>query len=97
VEAAPLEAENQQALAQLRETQNRWEEAVALWERASELWSLEPQGLLGLAAAQVHAGEPDAAQQTLDRLKEHKWPSRFDDELSAKLPELQNQINAARQ
>jgi tetratricopeptide (TPR) repeat protein len=97
VEASPLEADNQQALAQLRETQSRWTEAVTHWERASELWTLEPQGLIGLTAAQVHAGDPDAAQQTLNRLKEHKWPSRFDNELANKLPELQNQINAARQ
>ncbi len=94
VEVAPLEAEHQQALAELRQKQGRWQDAVLLWRRAAELRSLEPTGLIGLANAQVEAGQPAAAQETLQQLREQEWPSRFDSELSTRLPELQRQIEA---
>lgn len=96
VEVAPLEAENQQALAELRQTQSRWEDAVPLWRRAAELRSLEPTGLLGLAQAQLQAGQPEAARETLDQLRKQEWPSRFESDLSTRLPELQQRIEAGR-
>jgi tetratricopeptide (TPR) repeat protein len=94
VEASPLEAENQQALAELRGTQDRWSEAARLWGRAAELRALEPNGLLGLADAQLHAGDKAAAKETLRTLQMKEWPSRFDDLLNQKLPELRKRAEA---
>jgi tetratricopeptide (TPR) repeat protein len=94
VEASPLEAENQQALAELRGTQDRWADAVRHWGRAAELRALEPSGLLGLADAQLRAGDKAAAQETLKKLQMKDWPARFDDLLNQKLPELRQRADA---
>jgi hypothetical protein len=94
VEASPLEAENQQALAELRGTQDRWADAVRHWGRAAELRALEPDGLLGLADAQLRAGDKAAAQETLKKLQMKDWPARFDDLLNQKLPELRQRADA---
>ncbi|MGC3972193.1 MAG: hypothetical protein QM775_34085 [Pirellulales bacterium] len=91
IEAAPEEAENHAALARLRERQNRWNEAIAQWTEVSELRRLEPTGLLGLAAAQVHERQWDAARRTLDKLQKSEWPARFQDELR-KVEALRRQL-----
>ncbi len=77
VEAGPTEAENHQALAELRQTQNRWNEAIDQWREAAELRRLEPTGLVKLAEAQVHQKRWDAARKTVDKLRTTDWPSRF--------------------
>ncbi len=46
VEAGPTEAENHQALAELRQSQNRWNEAIDQWCEVAELRRLEPTGLM---------------------------------------------------
>ncbi|MCA9057840.1 MAG: hypothetical protein KDA85_05050 [Planctomycetaceae bacterium] len=79
VEQAPTEAESHQALAELRETQDRYPEAVSHWKRVAELRSLEPTGLLKLAKAQLHTEDFTGAKQTIKTLRSRQWPERFGD------------------
>ena len=65
VEAAPNEAEHHQAIAEIRQTQDRWKDAIMHWEQVAELRRLEPTGLMKLAEAQIHVGNDAAAEQTL--------------------------------
>ncbi len=77
IEAAPNEAENHAAMAELRQQQNRWDEALPHWEQVAELRRLEPNGLLKLAGAQVHLKQWDAARITINKLNKTEWPARF--------------------
>ena len=77
IEAAPNEAENHAALAELRQQQNRWDEAIPHWEQVAELRRLEPTGLLKLAAAQIQVKQWEAARTTINRLNKTEWPARF--------------------
>ena len=77
IEAAPNEAENHAAMAELRQQQNRWDEAIPHWEQVAELRRLEPTGLLKLATAQVHQKQWEAARATINKLNKTEWPSRF--------------------
>ena len=91
IEAGPTEAENHQAMAQLRQKQNRWDEAINHWKEVAELRKLEPSGLIGLATAQVHQKQWTDARATLNKLQKTDWPSRFENELNA-AKNLQNQL-----
>jgi autotransporter-associated beta strand protein len=91
VEAGPEEAENHQAAAELRQKQNRWKEAIDAWREVAELRRLEPTGLIGLAEAQVHEKQWDAAKATLDRLDKTEWPVRFQEALR-KVPNLRQAL-----
>lgn len=77
VEAAPNEAENHAKLAERRQQQNRWSEAIPHWRRVAELRRLEPTGLLKLAEAQLHEKQWEDARQTLGTLERTEWPERF--------------------
>ena len=57
----PNESESHALLAEIREKQDRWPEAIAHWERVAEIRALEPTGLLKLAAAQIHEKAWDQA------------------------------------
>ena len=96
VEILPAEAESHQMLAEIRQEENRWPEAIFEWQQAARLRWLEPTALLGLAAAQIHDRRLEDAQATLQRLRSTGWPARFDSLLSQKLPELQRALDAAR-
>ena len=54
--------------------------------------SLEPAGLIGLAEAQLHLKQFDAAKATLQKLRAKAWPPHAGDtpakvrELEARLP-----------
>ena len=91
IEAAPNEAENHQALAKIREKQQRWDEAIQHWQEVAELRRLEPTGLLGLAAAQIQGKHPDAARKTIEQLRKTEWPARFNDVLRS-IPDLEHQL-----
>lgn len=92
IEAAPNEAENHAAMAELRQQQDRWDEAIPHWKQVAELRRLEPTGLLKLAAAQVHLKQWEPARATIAKLNETEWPSRFNNlqndirQLQEKLP-----------
>jgi predicted Zn-dependent protease len=92
VEAAPNEAENHQALAELREKQNRWADAITHWREVAELRRLEPTGLVRLAKAQMHEKQWDAAAESLERLRKTEWPARFD-QVKGETQQLERQLH----
>jgi len=91
IEAAPLEAANHQALAELRQEQDRWVEAMEHWRQVAELRKLEPTGLLKLATAQVHEELWSEAKVTIKKLNRKDWPSRFNN-LNRDIKKLQKQL-----
>lgn len=95
VEMLPHEAEGHTLLAEVRQKQNRWAEAITHWERVAQLRALEPTGLLKLAAAQIHARQWDAAAATLHRLGSQPWPPRFTD-VREQVRVLEQQMEQAR-
>ncbi|AWM39466.1 Vault protein inter-alpha-trypsin [Gemmata obscuriglobus] len=96
VEALPNESEGHARLAEVRERQGRWADAVAHWKRVAELRALEPTGLLKLGAAQVEAKEFAAATGTLKKLRSRTWPQRFN-EVDNQIRELQQKLDARSQ
>ncbi len=92
VEATPSESEGHVMLAEIRQSQNNWDAASKHWEAVAEIRKLEPTGLLGLAKAQIHQRQWPAAEKTLDKLRNTKWPKRFD-EVKAQMRELQRQVD----
>lgn len=93
IETAPNEAEHHESLAKIRDSQKRFEAAVLHWQKVAELRSLEPNGLINLAKAQLRAEQPDAAQKTIDRLQKTEWPSRFENDVRNSLNEI-NRLKA---
>lgn len=79
IESAPNESESHTAMAELRQRQNRWGEAIPHWQQVAELRRLEPTGLLKLAEAQIHEKQWPDAKQTIQKLQRTAWPSRFSD------------------
>jgi tetratricopeptide (TPR) repeat protein len=79
VEMLPNETESHTMLAEVREKQARWREAIAHWERVASLRSLEPTGLVKLAGAQIQANDWDAATATVNKLRAQSWPPRFNE------------------
>lgn len=77
VESAPNEAESHAALAELRQSQNRWDEAIPQWQQVASLRKLEPTGLLKLTEAQLHEKQWDAARESIQKLNATAWPARF--------------------
>jgi tetratricopeptide (TPR) repeat protein len=77
IESSPNEAESHNALAELRQKQNRWDEAIPHWQQVAELRRLEPTGLLNLARAQIHEKQWDAAKKSIETLQRTEWPTRF--------------------
>jgi Flp pilus assembly protein TadD len=79
VEVLPTESESHALLAEIREKQNRWAEAIAHWQQVARLRALEPTGLLKLAAARIHEQQWDEASKALRKLDARSWPPRFGD------------------
>jgi tetratricopeptide (TPR) repeat protein len=93
VEVLPSETEGHAKLAQIRQAQDRWDEAAVHWRHVARLRKLEPAGLLGLAAAQIHLKQRAEAEKTLKELETTDWPDRFDEDLRQKqLPELREAL-----
>ncbi|MCU0880169.1 MAG: hypothetical protein MUF06_20545, partial [Pirellulaceae bacterium] len=88
VEVMPHETEGHSRLAEIRQAQDRWTDATVHWRHVARLRSLEPTGLLRLAAAQLHLKDHAAAAQTLKELDTTDWPARFQAELKEQLPKL---------
>ncbi len=91
VESAPKEAEHHEALAVIRQEQNRWGEAIDHWKHVAELRALEPNGLLKLAEAEIHEKRWSAARLTIGKLKSKAWPSRFSN-VEGQVQQLENRI-----
>jgi tetratricopeptide (TPR) repeat protein len=96
VEVLPSESESHALLAEIRQQQNRWPEAVTQWKQVARIRALEPTGLLKLAEAQIHLRQWDDAAQTLHKVGARSWPQRFGD-VRARVRQLEGQIDAARQ
>jgi predicted Zn-dependent protease len=95
VEMLPNESESHTMLAEVRERQNRWPEAIAQWERVVTIRALEPTGLLKLAAAQIHEKSWDKAAMTLQSLRKQSWPQRFGD-VQQQARELEKKLETER-
>lgn len=95
VEAQSSESESHALLAEIRQKQNRWPEAIEQWEEVARIRVLEPAGLIGLAGAQIHEKQWDAARETLRQLNTTTWPVRFAEALR-QVQELEKQMKAAR-
>ena len=91
IESSPNEAESHTAMAELRQKQNRWAEAIPHWERVAEFRRLEPTGLLKLTEAQLHEKQWDEARKSIDKLQKTEWPSRFND-VTNQTRQLQEQL-----
>ncbi|HEY5314091.1 MAG TPA: tetratricopeptide repeat protein, partial [Pirellulales bacterium] len=94
VEMLPHEAESHERLAQVEERLDHWPRAIAQWRQAVRLRKLDPTGLLGLAQAQIHEKQFSEARQTLELLKSHAWPERFD-RVGVDIEQLEKQLRAA--
>ena len=95
VEMLSTESESHALLAEIREKQNRWGEAILHWEQVARLRALEPTGLLKLAAAQIHEKQWDQARATLRKLDARSWPLRFDD-VRREVRRLEEQVEKQR-
>ncbi len=95
VEADVQEAENHQALAELRQSQDRWQDAIQHWQHVAKLRSLEPTGLVNLARAQIHEKAWADAGESLKQLMRRDWPSRFGN-IDQTVRQLQKQIPESR-
>ena len=72
------ESEGQALLASVRERQGRWAEAAEHWRQVDAARPLDPGGLLGLAAAQLHLKQYGAAKETLRKLRAMPRPPHVD-------------------
>ena len=95
VEMLPNESEGHAALANIRQRDDRYDEAILHWEHVARIRALEPTGLIGLTQAQVHQGQWDAAAATLKKLRARSWPVHFPNAPTT-IGELQRQIDAKR-
>ncbi len=64
-------------LAEIRQQQNRWQDAIHHWQQVCRIRSLEPTGLLKLAEAQIHEKLWADALKTIKLLQSKEWPARF--------------------
>ena len=90
VEVTRGDAEGLVLLANVRERQDHWADAIPLWEQANATRPLEPEGLLGLAAARIHLKRFEPARETLRKLLAKEWPTRND--VRQKVAELESKI-----
>jgi tetratricopeptide (TPR) repeat protein len=77
VEAVPNESEGHAMLAEIRQQQGRWPEAIEHWKQVARIRELEPTGLLKLAEAQSHQRDWGGVRETVKQLRARAWPERF--------------------
>jgi len=94
VEVLPSESESHTLLAEIRQRQDRWDEAIVHWQQVARIRALEPTGLLKLAEAQIHQRQWDQARETLEKL-DKGWPPRFGD-VQSRVRNLHRQIDDKR-
>jgi len=99
VEVLPAESESHQLLAEIRQRQDRWADAVEQWRQVARIRSLEPTGLLGLAEALIHQRRVTEAADVLAQIKQKSWHSRFENwpvNLRGTISNLENKLEQAR-
>jgi predicted Zn-dependent protease len=77
VEMLPNESESHTLLAEIRQGQGRWTEAMHHWRQVARVRTLEPTGYMNLAAAQLHEKQFAEALETIKILESKSWPARF--------------------
>ena len=77
VEMQPTESESHTLLAEIRQGQNRWPEAIVHWQQVARIRALEPTGLEELAEAQLHQKRWGEARESIEALLHRAWPERF--------------------
>jgi tetratricopeptide (TPR) repeat protein len=77
VELLPNESESHTLLAEIRQKQGRWAEAMYHWRQVVRVRTLEPIGCLKLAEAQLHEKQFAEALETIKILEGKSWPARF--------------------
>jgi predicted Zn-dependent protease len=92
VEVMPQETEGHSRLAEIRQKQDRWTDAAVHWQHVARLRSLEPTGLLRLAAAELHLKDQRSAAATIRQIDTTAWPARFEAELKEQLPKLRAEL-----
>ena len=80
IEALPNETEGHTMLGELRETQERWDDAILHWEQVAEIRRTEPTGLTRVGRAQLAAERWADLTDTIRRLRETKFEARFGDD-----------------
>jgi len=95
VEALPGESEGHAMLAEVRQEQGRWEETAEQWRQVARIRSLEPTGLLKLAAAQIRLEQWAAARETIKQLRAKSWPPRFT-RVDAEIRRLEEAVESRR-
>ncbi|MCY2995196.1 MAG: VIT domain-containing protein [Planctomycetota bacterium] len=91
VEVLPTESESHTLLAELRQEQNRWPDAIVQWRQVARIRELEPTGLLKLTTALIHEKQWPEAVETLRQISSRGWPNRFGD-VSGQARTLEQQI-----
>ncbi len=79
VEMLPNESESHALLAEIRQGQGRWTEAMHHWRQVIRVRTLEPTGYMKLAEAQLHEKQFAEALETIKILESKSWPARFND------------------
>jgi tetratricopeptide (TPR) repeat protein len=79
VEVSPNESEFQASLAEVRQNQNRWEDALPHWRHVIRIRTNEPAGYFGLARALIRLRHWDEAREIVDEIMAKDWPERFGD------------------
>ena len=77
VEMMPNESESHQALAEIRQKQERWSEASLHWRQVIRVRTNEPQGYLGLVRSLIKTEKFKEAGEVITQILGRKWPSRF--------------------
>ena len=91
VEVLSSESESHTMLAEIRERQNRWPEAIVQWQQVARIRALEPTGSLKLAAALIHEKRWAEASALLRKTSSRAWPARFGD-VYQQVRQLEQQI-----
>lgn len=91
VEMQPNESESHTMLAEIRQKQNRWDEAIHHWKQVVRIRTLEPTGYLKLAEAQIHQQRWPAAVENIMILESKAWPARFGN-IHRRTRQLRNRI-----
>ncbi len=93
VEVLPSESESHALLAEIRQQQDRWPEALTQWQQVARIRALEPTGLLKLAGAQIHLRQWEPAKESLRKIGARNWPQRFGD-VRTQVRQLEEQLKA---
>ena len=88
VEVTPHESAGHAKLADHRQKQDRWDEAISHWQEVAKLRKLEPTGLLGLAPALLHQKRLPEFDAAMKQLENGPWPQHFQEKLKEELPKL---------